>query len=330
MGNLLLSIVAIAATGWGQASNPAGYVASFDGGITLIPVSGAKRTLKPKDKEHAIRLYPGDKLTLDAKDSALSLVVYGRRMRLNGTTTFTVPMEDPRSGQLASRAAMAGRGAGSSDTAPYEKLAILANQTLGQSPVGNLIPAPDGTLPLVWVAANPKDKVRITLALEDGTKVQTDWLKADENSVAGYPFGVIRSAELGKFLTEQSSPDFALSATLSIENDKGESNTTYWEIPKKAFIEAALDSFGKFDLGDFDGFDQAVAFCEGNDGERRGLPTYPMLRASLVVDRWKAGPAEWMRLSMLHLLVLEYRFDGLEAKLKKQLQEKDGGVSPSG
>lgn len=321
-----LATALIAANGFAA---PAGYVASFEGEVILSPAAGGKRTLQASDLDRSLRIYAGDKLALTKKESKASLVVYGRRMRLEGITNYTVPASDPRAGQVASRAAMAGRGAGEGDPAPYETLAIFTYQNLGPTPVGNLIPSPDGTLPIVWVVADGIKKVRLKLEIDGMEPVSTDWVDARSNAIEGFPFGSIASKPFGDYLLKHASPDLALEATLVIESDNDKRNTTYWEVPKKAFLTSAVEASAKFDLETFEGFDEAVGFSEGLVGEAAAGPAYPMMRANLVFTRWSAKPSQWLRLSMLHLLALEYRFDGLEAKLKKMLDERDGDGIPT-
>lgn len=308
---------------------PAGYIASFEGEVILSPIAGGKRTLKPADLDRSLRIYAGDKLSLIKSESKVSLVVYGRRMRLEGVSSYTVPASDPRAGQVASRAAMAGRGAGEGDPAPYESLAIFTHQNLGPTPVGNLIPSPDGKLVVVWVAAEEVKKVRLKLIIDGLDPISTDWIDTRPQSVEGFPFGSLASAELGQYLLANASADLAQEATLVLESEDGKRNITYWEVPKAAFLKAAMETAAKFNLDSFEGFDEAVGFSEGLVGGEAGGPAYPMLRASLVYSRWSAKPTQWLRLSMLHLLALEYRFDGLEARLKAMLDERDddGGAA---
>ena len=318
----MLAITAFSIYAMGVAANPAGYVAQFEGNVTLSS-KGVKRVLQPKDLERALRVFPGDKLAATTKDSKLSLVVYGRRVRIQGVGSYTIPPEDPRVGNLASRAAMAGRGAGTDNAAPFESLAILTHQTLGQTPVGNLVPLSDGRLPVVWVANEGGKHVKITLTIEGVDPVETDWIDTHEGGVEGFPFGSVQSEPLGKYILENASNDVAVLATLDITGEDGKKNTTYWEVPKKSNLVKAVESFREFELNGFDGFDEAVGFCEGTVGEDTSRPTYPLMRTHLVYSRWKEMPKQWVRLSMLHLLTLDYRFDGLEGRLKKILADKD-------
>jgi hypothetical protein len=308
-----------------QSSLPTscGYIADFTGEAILTPAPTPtprriKRSLQESDKKTSLRLYTGDIITAVKPSSVAYLVVYGKRVKVVWDKHFKVPSEEDQTAQNASHTAHAGRGAAGSEPQPYETFALFAQQrTEARS---SLVPNPDGTLPLVWVAEKDTPvSITLTIEIEENGKVteksRTITLTPNNGErVAGFPFYGTTSKALGIHIFQYMDKDIARNATITLKNKTGKINTTRWQIENRTFTLATMEKLKTFSPRDFDGLDDALQFCEeGYEGQR----------AFLVFEWWRKNPTHFWALNMLHFLTLEYRFDALQAKLKKILDSQD-------
>ncbi len=302
-----------------------GYIASMSGSGQLTHATGTTVPLKAESLKSCVRLFTGDRVLLANSTSKAMLILDGRRVRMVGASVFTVPSDAAQVGELASRTVLAGRGAGSGvKPAPFEKLAIFCRQDGEESPAGNLTVFNDGSLPIVWAHDELAKSVQITIQVDDEPSFTTESIPAHANGISSYPFGSTNRKDLGDYLLKNLSDKFARQVTLTIKDNNGRTNKSYWTIQKKAEFERARKLFKANAVDDFDLFDSTVQSAEGGEGGSKS-PSYPGIKTALVYGYFAKHADAFIALEMLHFLSLTHQFPGIELQLKKQLDARDKG-----